>query len=190
MTELLINRAAAPLEPVGDGWTVEGLAVPYDREQRVSDDGRSFYLERFAPGAFARDAKAGGRWVNLFVGHYGDEGERYLGRCVALRDEPDGLWSVFRLNRDHPRAEEARAGELVGWSVSARVYRSTREIVRGETIVTRVACGLSHIAATPSPQYAGAGVKVAREHVEVDAGSRTPRADEIRAWLDAIKRAT
>lgn len=191
MAELMISRSAAPLEPVGDGWTVEGLAVPYDRDQRVSDDGRTFYTERFARGAFRRDAAAGGRWVNLFVGHHGDEGDRFLGRCVALRDEPDGLWSVFRLNRDHPRAEEARAGELVGWSVSARVYASNRETVRGETVVTRLSCGLSHVAATASPQYAGAGVKVARaEHIEIVGGSRTPRADEIRQWLDGIKRAT
>jgi len=188
MSELIISRAAAPLEPVGDGWTVEGLAVPYDHETRVSDDGTNFYMERFAFGAFKRDAVAGGRWVNLFEGHHGDEGERYLGRCVSLREESSGLWTTFRINRAHPHAEAARSGELTGWSVSARVYATNRERINGREVVTRLSCGLSHVAATAAPQYAGAGVKVAREHVETVAGSVTPRADEIRAWLDEMRR--
>lgn len=190
MSELMISRAAAPLEPVGDGWTVEGLAVPYGRPQQVSDNGQDYYAEEFRPGAFSRDARAGGRWVNLFEGHHGDEGERYLGRCVALREDSEGLWSTFRINREHPRAEAARSGELTGWSVSARVYRTEHITRAGLPVTVRVLCGLSHIAATATPQYAGAGVKVAREHVEITTGSTTPRADEIRAWLDAVKRAT
>src|SRR5262245_40027519 len=52
MTELIIERSAAALEPVGDGWTVYGRAVPYGLESRVSDDGRKFYFEEFQPGAF------------------------------------------------------------------------------------------------------------------------------------------
>lgn len=188
MPELIISRAAAPLEPIGDGWTVEGLAVPYDTEQRVSDDGVNFYFERFAYRAFERDARAGGRWVNLFEGHHGDEGDRYLGRCVSLREESSGLWTTFRINRNHPHAEAARSGELTGWSVSARVYASDRATVGGREVVTRMSCGLSHVAATATPQYAGAGVKVAREHVETVHGSTTPRADEIRAWLAEMRR--
>src|SRR4249919_1988954 len=121
MSELTIERSlpAGALEPVGDGWTVEGLAVPYEREQRVTDDGVTFYLERFARGAFNRDVTKGGRWVNLFLGHKGDEGDRWLGRCVALREQDDGLYPSFRINREHPDAEAARSGDLTGWSVSA-----------------------------------------------------------------------
>ena len=126
--------------------------------------------------------------MNLFEGHHGDEGERYLGRCVALREDSAGLWSTFRINREHPHAEAARSGELTGWSVSARVYASNRESINGREVVTRLSCGLSHVAATAVPQYAGAGVKVSREHVETVSGSATPRADEIRAWLDEMRR--
>ena len=182
MAELLIERsAAAPLETAGDGWTLYGLAVPYGTECLVSDDGVSYYREVFAQGAFARDVAKGGRWVNLMVGHHGDEGDRYLGRCVALHEDALGLWPTFRLDRTHPQAEAARAGELTGWSVSAHVYRSRRETVQGQPVVTREQCGLSHIAATAVPQYAGAGVVVAREHVLVNAGSQTPRLDALRA---------
>lgn len=188
MSELVINRSAAALEPVGDGWTVYGLAVPYGREAEVSDDGTSTYWEGFSGGAFHRDVGKGGRWVNLMLGHHGDDGERFLGRCIALTEDSQGLWPTFRLDRSHPQAEAARAGELTGWSVSARVYRS-RATTRpdGSRMVWREVCGLSHVAATAAPQYAGAGVQVAREHVLVNTPSSTPRLDAARAFLDGLK---
>src|SRR5262249_32807865 len=134
-SELIIERAAVEFEPIGDGWTVYGCAVPYNRAVRVTDDGKDYYLEEFAAGAFARDVGKGGRWVNLMLGHSGDDGDRYLGRCIALEETPEGLFPSFRLNREHPRADAARAGELTGWSVSARVYRS-RQIQRNQQTVT------------------------------------------------------
>src|SRR4029450_5993234 len=185
MTELIINRATSPLEPTGDGWTVDGLAVPYDIPAEVSDDGGATrYLEAFAHGAYSRDCAKGGRWVNLMVGHYGDDGDRYLGRCVSLTETREGLRASFRIDRSHPDAEAARAGELTGGSVSARVYRS-RSIQRedGTRVVYREVCGLSHVAATPVPQYAGAGVLVARDHEFIMGPSPTPRRDAVREWL-------
>lgn len=186
MPELIIERAAPALEPVGDGWTVEGIAVPYGIPHRVTDDGVSFYREAFTPGAFARDATKGGRWVNLMLGHAGDFGDRFLGRCVALADELEGLRATFRLDRSHPQAEAARAGELTGWSVSARVYRSRSEGAPDDRTVWREACALDHVAATAQPQYAGAGVLVAREHVMVEGPSPTPVRDALREWLDSL----
>jgi HK97 family phage prohead protease len=178
MSELVIERSLPGLEPIGDGWTVYGRAVPYGVEQRVTDDGRTFYLEEFAPGCHSRDAVKGGRWLNLMVGHKGDDGDRFLGRCVELVEQPDGAYCAFRLDRSHPLAEAARSGELRGWSVSAHVYR-TREIFRaGRAIMLREICGMRHVAATPVPQYAGAGVMVARDH-EIIGSVPTPRLD---AW--------
>jgi HK97 family phage prohead protease len=182
VSELLISRALPvdALEPVGDGWTVYGLAVPYGKEQRVTDDGgATWYGEMFAPHAFARDVTKGGRWINLMLGHTGDDGDRYLGRCVALTETDVGLFPSFRIDRSHPAAEAARAGELTKWSVSARVYR-TRETMRaGGKLVVRELCGLSHVAATASPQYAGAGVLVARDHERI-LPNPTPRLDALR----------
>ena len=188
MSELVINRAVAPLEPSGDGWTVDGLCVPYGVPHAVSDDGgATTYLEAFSAGAFSRDCQKGGRWVNLLVGHFGDEGDRYLGRCTGLRETEAGLFGSFRLDRSHPDAEAARAGELTGWSVSTRVYRSTSIATAiGERVVYREACGLSHVAATAAPQYAGAGVLVARDHVLTVAPSPTPLRDSLREWLDGL----
>lgn len=187
MTGLVITRSAPDMETTGDGWTVEGLAVPYGAETDVSDDyGTTFYAEAFAPGAFARDCSKGGLWVNLMLGHDGDDGDRYLGRCVAMRETDAGLFTAFRINRSHPDAEAARSGELTHWSVSARVYRSRRESRDGRPIVWREACGLSHVAATASPQYANAGVLVARDHTLIDDTPQTPRLDELRTWLAGL----
>lgn len=189
MSGLLITRSAPDMEAIGDGWTVEGMAVPYGVETTVTDDGgTTFYAEAFAPGAFARDVTKGGRWVNLMLGHDGDDGDRFLGRCIQMRESSAGLMTAFRINRDHPDAEAARSGELTHWSVSARVYRSRRESRDGRAVTWREACGLSHVAATASPQYAGAGVLVAREHVFINEPSKTPRLDEMRAWLAEHKR--
>ena len=186
MSELLIQRAAPALEPVGDGWTVEGIAVPYGKLSRVTDNGTDYYQEGFMPGAFARDAAKGGRWVNLMVGHHGDFGDRYLGRCVNLADEINGLLATFRINREHPQAEAARAGELTGWSVSCRVYRSREEGPPDGRVTWRASCALDHVAATPQPQYAGAGVVLSREHVVEMGASPTPKLDAIREWLAGI----
>lgn len=180
MAELIIERSAAALEPVGDGWTVWGRAVPYGVETRVSDDGRAFYFEEFGLGAFHRDVDRGGAWINLMVGHDGDDGERFLGRCIGLEELDDGFYPTFRLNRAHPRAEQARSGELTNWSVSARVYRS-RMVHRGDRqVVVRERLGCKHVAATPVPQYQGAGVLVSRDHELVPAPP-TPMLDRWRA---------
>jgi HK97 family phage prohead protease len=188
MPELLIERSAPALEPVGDGWTVEGIAVPYGVPHRVSDDGVTYYREGFTHGAYARDVTKGGRWVNLMLGHHGDDGDRFLGRCVGLAEESAGLRATFRIDRSHPQAEAARAGELTGWSVSARVYRSRVAGPPGDRVTWRELCGLSHVAATTQPQYAGAGVLVAREHVATEDPSPTPGLDAIRAWRAELAR--
>lgn len=188
MAELIIERAAPALEPVGDGWTVEGIAVPYGKLSRVTDNGEDFYQEGFLPGAFARDAAKGGRWVNLMEGHRGDYGDRWLGRCVSLADELDGLRATFRINRSHPHAEAARAGELTGWSVSCRVYRTREEGPPDDRIRWRANCALDHVAATPAPQYAGAGVVLSREHVVETGAPKTPKLDALRAWRAELEK--
>lgn len=171
MSATMIERAlAAGMTAVGDGWTVYGRAVPYEVDQRVTDDGgRTWYLERFQRASFRKDAENGGQWVNLFMGHGGGgDGERWLGRCTELDDRPDGLYAAFRLNRSHPQAEDARTGHLRGWSVSAQVRHSRVDRSTGRDVTVRESCALSHVAATASPQYANAGVLVARSGQALD----------------------
>lgn len=191
MTELIIERSLPvdELEQVGDGWTLRGIAVPYERDQVVSDDGgKTTYVERWSTGAFARDAEKGGRWINLMVGHSGDDGVRFLGRCVGITDTAEGPLLDFRLDRSHPRAEEARSGELRGWSVGAKVFRSRKTRVDGKAIVVRELAGMNHVAATKYPQYAGAGVLLARDHELIDDETPTPLLDQLRARRSTLTR--
>lgn len=184
MTELVIHRAIAVdmLDTVpGDGWTVYGRAVPYGIPQRVSDDGRTFYREQFAEASFRNSAKAGGRGVRFLAGHERDIDVSLLGRCVEVREERDGLYTAFRIYRDHPDAEAARSGELTRWSIGALVKQSQQI---APDLVMRTWCVLDHVAATRSPQYADAGVLYTREHVIPEP---TPRRDALAANLERLR---
>lgn len=182
MTELLTIERAMTLEPVGDGRTLCGRAVPYDVDSEVQDDplGPRYY-ERFAFGAFAKNVRAGCHWVQLFAGHRGDRGERFLGNCTSAIERDDGLHLEFRLSQkaDPQLADAARYGELTGWSVRATVVRS-RELIQGvRRVVVREHCDLEHVAATKLPQYADAGVLVVRAH-ELIPAEATPELDRWR----------
>ena len=182
MTELVIQRALPVdmLDTIGDGWTVYGRVLPYGSPQRVSDDGKTFYREQFEPGAFRNSVKAGGRGVRFLAGHDHDIDRSLLGRCVEVAEQPDGLYTAFRIYRDHPLAEQARSGELTKWSVGALVKASRRD---GDLVV-RTWCVLDHVAATAVPQYAGAGVLYTREHVIPEP---TPNRDALKARVAALR---
>lgn len=194
MPELMIERDFDPAElqvQRGDGWTLFGRIVALGRRQEVRDTAdQEPYLERFAPDSFDRDVAKGGRWVNLRVGHHGPDHDAYLGRCLALQAEADGLYGTFRLDREHPLADAARSGELTGWSVGAKVFRSRRILDRdGLAVTERLLCAINHVAATPAPQYAGAGVLVVRDHQWVDEPQGTPLRDALAARLRAERAA-
>lgn len=190
MTELVIERAIPDMEPIGDGWTLEGRAVPYGVESRVVDPGFDPYWEEFVTGTFARDVRNGCRWVNLYAGHRGDFGDRFLARCRRAVERDDGLHLEFRIDRERANpdlAEAARSGELTGWSIKATVYKS-RELIRGaRRVVLREQAAIEHVAATKVPQYAGAGVLVARDH-ELILAEPTPILDDWRARYGLVAR--
>lgn len=195
MPELIIERDYDVVDldiGRGDGWTLYGRIVPFGARQMVRDAPKQPpYLERFDPGAFDRDVEKGGRWVNLRIGHTGADHEAFLGRCLGLVALPGGLYGTFRVTeRDNPLADAARAGELTKWSVGAKVFRS-RQVVDtdGLQVTNRELCAINHVAATAAPQYANAGVLVARDHQLVDDTGRTsaPIRDQLLAKYRAEK---
>jgi HK97 family phage prohead protease len=89
-------RAFAPELEVrsgGDGRVVEGIAVPYNRAQRINDR----LTESFVPGAFNHQLRAGYR-NPLFRDHQAHGGV-LIGRAIELRDDPAGLVGRWRVAR-------------------------------------------------------------------------------------------
>lgn len=194
MPELIIERDfdVVDLDVLrGDGWTVYGRIVPFGVRQEVRDaPDQPPYLERFDPAAFNRDVDKGGRWVNLRVGHYGADHDAFLGRCLKLEAQPNGLYGEFRIDRSHPMADAARSGEITKWSVGAKVLASKRSLdPDGRTVTDRVLCAINHVAATPNPQYAGAGVLLVRDHRMVDEVTKIPWRDALLAKVRAERAA-
>jgi HK97 family phage prohead protease len=76
----------------GNGRTVYGLAVPFDREATV-DDGFGRYREVFRHGAFTRTINAGLDRVKFLINH--DRQRLPIGKAISLREDPAGLIGEF-----------------------------------------------------------------------------------------------
>jgi phage head maturation protease len=94
----IIFRTFEPLLEVrsaakgGDGRTIEGIAVPYLREQRIDQT----LVEQFAPRAFEHQLRAAHRipFTRDHMGH----GGTLIGRALELREDALGLWGSFRVS--------------------------------------------------------------------------------------------
>jgi HK97 family phage prohead protease len=76
----------------GDGRTIEGIAVPYGRAQRIDDT----LTEQFARGAFNHQLAAPNRvW---FTRDHLSLGGALIGKAVELRDDAAGLWGAWRVS--------------------------------------------------------------------------------------------
>ncbi len=74
----------------GDGRTIYGIVVPYNKEQRIN----AGLTEIFMPGAFAQQTKAAHR-VKLLVNH---DLKMPIGRATLLREDKAGLYGEFRVS--------------------------------------------------------------------------------------------
>jgi|SRR5215467_5033748 len=145
----------------GDGRTIIGRVVPYNVAARVSDNGGPVYEEAFAPGAFARMARAPHR-VSLVFEHRGGIMD-HVGKAAAFEDRPDGLWGSFRATRNSPVADQALAmiadDEDIGFSVGF-VPLSTRNGAHGLQVRTR--CHLEEVSLVRDRAYEDATIASVR----------------------------
>lgn len=206
MAELLYRATPADLCLRADGRTVYGLAVPYDQETEIVENGRRF-TEVFRRGAFARTIADRMQKVRLAVNHgktmHGVPSDLYgqpIGRAISLSEETPGLVGEFRIS-DTRAGNEAleliHDGVFDAFSVGFVPVKGGDRISRGG-LVERIEVALREVSLTSFPAYAGAvigGVRSQGPHLTAeDARKRlaalTPHltADDARERLALIER--
>ena len=207
MTTLM--RSATELHAEWAAREITVVVVPYDTPATVSDDGRSTYVESWAPGAF--DASIAKRSDRIHL-HRSHDWERPIGRSVAWPTDADRLVGVFRVarTRDGDEALELAAEGLYGASLEALVEHGWSTWSADRTAVRRNRGQLERVALTGVPAFAGAEVLSVRSQnspsvapdetaaPQVPSGSSDAAAGqgtgaepgrlvEVRAWLDEMR---
>lgn len=179
MSEQLLERtlAHADLELRGDGRTVYGIAVPFDRESTVND-GYGAYREVFRNGAFTKTLHEGADRVKFYTNHGHRQNKLPIGRALTLRQDAAGLVGEFRVSKtsDGDEALElVRDGVLDSFSVG---FAKVKERADKSGLVERTEVKLREVSLVAHPAYEGALV----------AGVRTQFSDEeLERLLDAIR---
>lgn len=162
MTELIQRTYRAEFDVHRSQRIIEGLAVPYGKRERVSDDGKVWYFEDWVKGAFERNTLPAnvGR-VKLNFTHDESSPFNWIGKTLALRESAEGLLGEWRVD-DTPFGDavlfKAKDGQLPGLSVYASVLDKIpradgRSVTRGH---------LRHVALVEQPAFADALVTSVR----------------------------
>ncbi len=187
--------SAGALHLRDDGRTVEGRIVPYNEPADIAEIGKDGsivrYREQFLPRSCMAMAQAiakrgNAAFMALLLEHEEHDLDAKIGYATELRDERDGAYATFRLyeSRDMDKVQSMLRESHTGLSVH---FGDTRPPKLVDDVVSRVQVHIDHVAATPTPCYAGAGITAMRsEIVPVEVG--TPHLDEIQAWLTEIRK--
>lgn len=150
---------------------LRGRAVPYGEPSNVG-----WYIESFAPGAFAKSIRESARDLPLLLWH--DSHAFPIGAASRWTETDDGLDGTWRLDDSdmaQTAARQARDGFLTGLSVG---FQPTPNGSRWTLVddddwnpdegvvdeVERTEARLLEVSLTPTPAYAGAGVTLVRSH--------------------------
>ena len=160
-----------------DGRTIFGIAVPYNKEQRIT----STMIEVFRKGVFSEVIKVPHR-VKLLRGH----GENnVLGRATLLRETDDGLYAEFKISKTREGDEAlelVKDGALDQLSVGFMPIKNKK---RTDGVMERLKAHLAEVSLVTFGAYGElasvTGMREGQPHL-------TPRLDEARKILDAIQR--
>jgi len=160
-----------------DGRTIFGIAVPYNKEQRIT----STMVEVFRKGVFSEVIKAPHR-VKLLRGH----GENnVLGRATLLKETDNGLYAEFKISKTRA-GDEALAlvqdGALDQLSVGFMPIKNKK---RPDGVMERLKAHLSEVSLVTFGAY---GEMASITGMREGQPQLTPRLDEARKILDAIQR--
>ena len=178
MSEQLLERVApSDLTLRGDGRTVYGIAVPFDREALVND-GYGAYREVFRAGAFKKTLREGADRVKFYTNHSHRQNRLPIGRAISLREDAAGLVGEFRISNTHDGDEAlelVRDGVLDSFSVG---FAKVKERADKTGLIERTEVKLREVSLVAHPAYEGALV----------AGVRTQFSDEeLERILEAIR---
>jgi len=179
-----------------DGRTVDGRIVPYMQPTQVTEYDANgalvTYREQFMPRSCLFMAQTAERrrnagWISLQLDHSETPSlDSRIGYATTLEDRDDGAYATFRLyaSRDLDKIVSMLDESHRGLSVHFADRKPPRII---DDIVSRVQVHIDHVAATPTPAYANAGIVAMREAMQIEPA--TPNLDEIRQWLDTMRKA-
>jgi HK97 family phage prohead protease len=160
-----------------DGRTIFGIAVPYNKEQRIT----STMVEVFRKGVFSEVIKAPHR-VKLLRGH----GENnVLGRATLLRETDDGLYAEFKISKTREGDEAlelVKDGALDQLSVGFMPIKNKK---RPDGVMERLKAHLAEVSLVTFGAY---GELAAITGMREGQPQLTPRLDEARKILNAIQR--
>lgn len=154
MSKELVYRTSVDLH--SEGRTLLGIALPWDKPARVSDDfGRSFYREAFAPGCADVSIAQGGPRP-LFVSHGHREGRGPIG-AVGFTRSAEGLLFEAKVSktRDGDEALElVNDGAMRSVSVGALPIAPPTPkggwALRAKDVVRRTAINLKELSLAPT----------------------------------------
>jgi HK97 family phage prohead protease len=195
VTDLFIRSADFAMRD--DGRTLHGRIVPYGETAEITEIDESTnelvrYREQFLPhslaamvqGFRARGGDATPRsncFVPLLLDHR-DNFDSMIGQAVELTDDDDGAYATFRLYDDE-KLTKIRSVLTESHNGLSVMFRDTRpaKVING--VISRVQVHVAHVAATPRPAYANAGIDSIRAG-ETTPVIETPLLNDVRRWLD------
>jgi HK97 family phage prohead protease len=134
----------------GDGRTIEGIAVPFLRRQRIDHT----LMEQFAPGAFDHQIRAAHRIA--FSRDHMSQGGTLIGRATELRNDALGLWGAFRVSATAAGDETLALvadGALSELSVG---FRAQKDHTEPDGTITRVRADLVEVSVVLAGAYGSA----------------------------------
>jgi HK97 family phage prohead protease len=139
----------------GDGRTIEGIAVPYLRRQRIDAQ----LTEQFAPGAFNHQIRAQAGHRVAFTRDHMSQGGTLIGRATELRNDALGLWGAFRVSATAAGDETLALvadGALSELSVG---FRAQKDHTEPDGTITRVRADLVEVSVVLAGAY-GEGAQI------------------------------
>lgn len=158
----------------GDGRTIEGIAVPFLRRQRIDQT----LVEQFAPGAFDHQLDRPGRVV--FTRDHMSHGGTLIGKALELRNDAMGLWGAWRVSATAAGDETLALvadGVLTELSVG---FRAGRDHIEPDGTVTRVRADLREVSVVLAGAYGEGAQIMAVRSVDQQDGQTTWRPEPRR----------